>query len=97
MLGKGRRRENSWIKKWIFERLAGLLHYKNYSFAIEDFWSYFADALPKLDPLIADGLVQCSDIVIQVTPLGRLLVRLVCASFDRYLHQANSLSYSKVV
>lgn len=66
-------------------------------FAIEDFWSYFADALPKLDPLIADGLVQCSDSVIQVTPLGRLLVRLVCASFDRYLHQANSLSYSKVV
>ncbi|MBU0914275.1 MAG: oxygen-independent coproporphyrinogen III oxidase [Gammaproteobacteria bacterium] len=65
--------------------------------AIEDFWSYFADALPKLDPLIADGLVQCSDSVIQVTPLGRLLVRLVCASFDRYLHQANSLSYSKVV
>jgi oxygen-independent coproporphyrinogen-3 oxidase len=66
-------------------------------FALEDFWSYFADALPKLDPLIADGLVQCSDSVIQVTPLGRLLVRLVCASFDRYLHQANSLSYSKVV
>lgn len=66
-------------------------------FGISDFWAYFADALPKLDPLIADGLVLCSDTAIQVTPLGRLLVRLVCACFDRYLHQANTLSYSKVV
>lgn len=66
-------------------------------FAIEDFWSYFADALAKLDPLIADGLVFCADTSIQVTPLGRLLVRLVCACFDRYLHQASSHNYSKVV
>ncbi len=66
-------------------------------FGITDFWSYFADALPKLDPLIADGLVHCSDAKIQVTALGRLLVRLVCACFDRYLHQANTQSYSKVV
>jgi oxygen-independent coproporphyrinogen-3 oxidase len=66
-------------------------------FAIVDFWGYFADALSKLDPLIADGLVQCSDTHLQVTPLGRLLVRLVCACFDRYLHQTAALSYSKVV
>ncbi|OGO75470.1 MAG: oxygen-independent coproporphyrinogen III oxidase, partial [Chromatiales bacterium RIFOXYA1_FULL_46_5] len=68
-----------------------------HNFAITDFWSYFADALPKLDPLIADGLVLCSNTYIQVTPLGRLLVRLVCASFDRYLHQSDKMSYSKVV
>lgn len=66
-------------------------------FAVEDFWSYFADALPKLDPLIADGLVQCSDTHIQVTPLGRLLVRLVCACFDRYLQNSSNNCYSKVV
>jgi oxygen-independent coproporphyrinogen-3 oxidase len=67
------------------------------SFGISDFWCYFADALPKLDPLIADGLVLCSDKHIQVTALGRLLVRLVCASFDRYLQHNTNQSYSKVV
>ena len=66
-------------------------------FSIADFWSYFADALPKLDPLIADGLVHCSQSHIQVTPRGRLLVRLVCASFDRYLQNNSNPSYSKVV
>ena len=66
-------------------------------FSITDFWSYFADALPKLDPLIADGLVYCSESHIQVTPRGRLLVRLVCASFDRYLQSNSNQSYSKVV
>lgn len=67
------------------------------SFAIADFWSYFSDALPKLDPLIKDGLVLCSQTDMQVTPVGRLLVRLICACFDRYLHQTSSQSYSKVV
>jgi oxygen-independent coproporphyrinogen-3 oxidase len=66
-------------------------------FTIDDFWRYFADALPKLDPLIADALVECSEHHIQVTALGRLLVRLVCACFDRYLQQNSSMSYSKVV
>ncbi|RVT45682.1 oxygen-independent coproporphyrinogen III oxidase [Rheinheimera sediminis] len=66
-------------------------------FGLTDFWDYFADVLPKLEPLRADALVSYSDEHIQVTALGRLLVRIVCACFDRYLAKNDHLSYSKVV
>jgi len=64
---------------------------------LADFWDYFADSRRQLEPLMADGLVELSPHQIQVTPLGRLLVRLVCACFDRYLQLAVQTSYSKVV
>jgi oxygen-independent coproporphyrinogen-3 oxidase len=54
-------------------------------FAI-DFDGYFARELSRLAELVAEGLVVMSEGTIELTaPLGRLLVRVVAAVFDRYL------------
>jgi len=50
-----------------------------------DFLGYFTDALNRLQPLIADGLVTAVGSFISVTPRGRLLMRAVAMCFDRYL------------
>jgi oxygen-independent coproporphyrinogen-3 oxidase len=53
-----------------------------------DFGSYFADALTRLAPLQADGLVQVDACGLQVTARGRLLLRIIAMCFDRYLPAA---------
>ena len=63
-----------------------------------DFRSYFAAELKDLRRLQAEGLVDLTDEWITVTPRGRLLVRVVCMVFDRYLREARArASYSKVI
>jgi oxygen-independent coproporphyrinogen-3 oxidase len=52
-----------------------------------DFACYFADALERLEPLVADGLVRLSSDRIGVTPGGRLFLRNIAMCFDAYLHQ----------
>lgn len=42
------------------------------------------EALPRLAPLAADGLVEREGARLRVTPRGRLLVRVVAGCFDRY-------------
>ncbi len=42
----------------------------------------YANELSRLLPLVADGLVLVDDNAIEVTPLGRLFVRLVASVFD---------------
>jgi oxygen-independent coproporphyrinogen-3 oxidase len=50
------------------------------------FDEYFADELRRLDELAAEGLVVVGRDALRLTaPLGRLLVRVVAAVFDRYL------------
>jgi oxygen-independent coproporphyrinogen-3 oxidase len=50
------------------------------------FETYFAGEIERLEHLVADGLVQRNAEIIRLTePLGRLLVRVVAAVFDRYL------------
>lgn len=50
------------------------------------FGDYFADELRRLDELVADGLVEIDEARVSLTPvLGRLLVRVAAAVFDRYL------------
>lgn len=49
-----------------------------------DFRSYFAAELDKLAPLAADGLIEIGHWKLQVTPLGRLLVRAIAMQFDAY-------------
>ncbi|MES2859523.1 MAG: oxygen-independent coproporphyrinogen III oxidase [Pseudomonadota bacterium] len=51
------------------------------------FSEYFADSLAKLEPLLADGLVQVESDRITATSRGRLLLRNVAMCFDRYLDQ----------
>jgi oxygen-independent coproporphyrinogen-3 oxidase len=51
-----------------------------------DFEPYFAGEIDRLESLVDDGLVTVDTDAIRLTnPLGRLLVRVVAAVFDRYL------------
>ena len=63
-----------------------------------EFKSYFAAELKDLRTLQSEGLVDLSDEWITVTPRGRLLVRIICMVFDRYLREARArATYSKVI
>jgi len=53
-----------------------------------DFDAYFATELARLPPLLADGLVESTPTTIRATSRGRLLLRIIAACFDRYLHAA---------
>lgn len=71
--------------------------------AIENQWGirfgdYFAEDLALLKPLIADGLVEQTTTGLQVTGVGRLLIRNICMCFDRYLRQkARQQQFSRVI
>ncbi|MDH5576857.1 MAG: oxygen-independent coproporphyrinogen III oxidase [Betaproteobacteria bacterium] len=63
-----------------------------------DFKRYFAPEMDRLRRLEAEGLVELQPDWIIVTPKGRLLVRVVCAVFDRYLREREARAqYSKVI
>jgi oxygen-independent coproporphyrinogen-3 oxidase len=56
---------------------------ERFGIAFED---YFADELGRLRELIDEGIAEHDDGAVRLTePLGRLLVRVVAAVFDRYL------------
>jgi oxygen-independent coproporphyrinogen III oxidase len=63
-----------------------------------DFRAYFAAEMKQLARLQEEGLVDIGDDWISVAPRGRLLTRIVCMVFDRYLREAQArASYSKVI
>ena len=57
-----------------------------------DFRDYFSDALKRLGPLLADGLVLSDPGGIEVTPDGKLLLRSIAMAFDGYLNAAAPMS-----
>jgi len=58
----------------------------------------FAPELAALAPLAADGLVELRDDRIDVTARGRLLVRTIAMTFDRYLREKREgPQYSRVI
>jgi oxygen-independent coproporphyrinogen-3 oxidase len=62
------------------------------------FEEYFADALPALDGLAADGLLERSPDAIVATPRGRMLLRIIAMPFDRYLQRPGEpVRFSKAV
>ena len=61
-----------------------------------NFDRHFAADLAKLAPMIDDGLVEVSPDRIEMTPLGRLLVRNVAMAFDAYLEHS-TVQYSRTV
>lgn len=63
---------------------------------LSSFWDYFDAARQQLQPFIEDGLIVVDAEQLQVTELGRLWVRSICACFDAYLQQGQQ-RYSKVV
>ncbi|MBS0192824.1 MAG: oxygen-independent coproporphyrinogen III oxidase [Proteobacteria bacterium] len=56
-----------------------------------EFRNYFAGALERLAALAADGLVEVDPTFIRATSRGRLLLRIIAACFDRYLHDGSSV------
>jgi oxygen-independent coproporphyrinogen III oxidase len=63
-----------------------------------DFRKYFARELEELKRLEEDGLVEVQPDWIVVTSMGRLLVRIVCMVFDRYLRESRQREgYSKLM
>ena len=65
-------------------------------YGIEDFDRRFAAELAQLSPMADDGLVEIDRDRIEVTPLGRLLVRNIAMSFDAYLGKS-TVRYSRTV
>jgi oxygen-independent coproporphyrinogen-3 oxidase len=53
-----------------------------------DFHAYFAPDLERLQALAADGLVNVDARFLRATDRGRLLLRIIAACFDHYLHAA---------
>ncbi|MGG1945365.1 oxygen-independent coproporphyrinogen III oxidase [Trinickia sp. NRRL B-1857] len=62
-----------------------------------DFARYFEGELKALAPLAEAGLVQLSDDAIRILPKGRLFVRAVAMTFDKYLGRPSAASYSKLI
>ena len=55
-----------------------------------DFRRYFAEEIARLDPLEDDGLIEVDEASIRITPKGRLLIRNIAMTFDRYLKDADT-------
>lgn len=63
-----------------------------------DFQDYFSQARPTLEGMAADDLIKLDDKGIQVTPQGRMLIRNICMSFDRYMaEKTDQKRFSKVI
>jgi len=63
-----------------------------------DFREYFAGEISRLDVLEHDELIELSDSGIRITPKGRLLLRNIAMTFDRYIDLAeNDNRFSKAI
>ena len=63
-----------------------------------DFDHYFTEDLPLLSTFIDDGLVENSEEFIRVDQKARLLIRIICMSFDAYMKQhINQQRFSRVI
>lgn len=61
-----------------------------------EFSSYFGAEIESLKGMETDGLVSFNDSGLQVTPLGRLLIRNVASRFDAYMGNA-AQGFSKAI
>jgi len=63
-----------------------------------NFDEYFVDDLPLLDTFIDDGLVENTAKFIKVDQKARLLIRIICMSFDAYMKKhINQQRFSRVI
>jgi oxygen-independent coproporphyrinogen III oxidase len=68
----------------------------NTAFGI-DFHVYFAGELSLLTQYEDAGLIAIDHSAIEVTPKGRLFVRAVGMTFDKFLAEATTATYSKLI
>ena len=59
--------------------------------------AYFTSEWKDLQPLEADGLITVDGQRFEVSPRGRLLLRIIAMVFDHYRHSANRPAFSKVL
>ena len=63
-----------------------------------DFREYFKNEIEKLGVLEDDGLLELTDSGITITPQGRLLLRNIAMTFDRYIDlEENDNRFSKAI
>ena len=63
-----------------------------------DFRNYFADEIERLKPLADDDLIEFNDAGVRITPKGRLLLRNIAMTFDRYIgNEENDNRFSKAI
>ena len=63
-----------------------------------DFRDYFESEIKRLAPLADDDLIDLNEAGIQITPKGRLLLRNIAMTFDRYIgNEENSDRFSKAI
>lgn len=62
-----------------------------------NFDTYFHQELRQLQHLERDGLLRLEHDRIDVTPVGRLLIRNIAATFDEYLRQKAQTMFSKAI
>ncbi|HQS59861.1 MAG: oxygen-independent coproporphyrinogen III oxidase [Gallionellales bacterium 35-53-114] len=62
-----------------------------------DFIEYFSQEIKRLQPYLDAGLITLGANSISVTPKGRMFVRAVGMVFDKYLQQATTAQYSRLI
>ncbi|MBU2883377.1 oxygen-independent coproporphyrinogen III oxidase [Psychrosphaera sp. B3R10] len=63
-----------------------------------DFKTYFENELNALDPMIKDHMLQLEENHIRVTQSGKLFVRTICMTFDKYMAaQLNQQRFSRII
>lgn len=60
------------------------------------FKSYFAEELEQLVPMANDGLLEITEVGIQVSLAGRLFIRRICMIFDAYLKSSLAEKGTKI-
>lgn len=61
------------------------------------FRDYFAQELGSLEDLVTDGLIRWTDNGFEITPLGRLLVRVIAMRFDAYLTRSTQSRHAMTI
>ncbi len=89
--------EDDIIRRDVIMRL--MSHFQLYKSEIEkkyniNFNDYFKDELESLKELEKDGLLVLTDERIDITPVGRLLIRNIAVNFDRYTKQKKEKKFS---
>lgn len=63
-----------------------------------EFRTHFAAEIERLAPLAEDGLINVGSDAIRITPKGRLLLRNIAMTFDRYISDAqNDNRFSRAI
>jgi oxygen-independent coproporphyrinogen-3 oxidase len=62
-----------------------------------DFDEYFASSIAELGVMQEDGLLEINQNRITINPVGRLLIRNICMTFDAHLNKQKEIRFSKVI